>query len=240
MTPQVYVGTYQKYNQGNLRGKWFDLDDYQDKEEFIAAALDLHSDEIDPELMFQDWSDMPKWAFSESYIDDRLWDYLDQVEPENREAFNAYTAHQWGDRIDDLDQVIQEFEDRYQGEYRNELEFAEQLIEDIGVENLINPENYFDQDSFVRDLEYEGWTVVDETDANDYPDDYPDGPGIYDPSGMYYASYDDLDEMVDGWLNEEMISKENMLNYFDTEKFARDLFLSGDYFMADGHVFSGH
>ncbi len=54
MTMRVYVGTYAKYNDGNLFGKWFDLEDYTDLDEFYEACADLHADEEDPELMFQD------------------------------------------------------------------------------------------------------------------------------------------------------------------------------------------
>ena len=53
-TPKVYVGTYAKYNNGNLFGEWLELDDYSDEDEFLEACRELHSDEEDPELMFQD------------------------------------------------------------------------------------------------------------------------------------------------------------------------------------------
>lgn len=56
---RVYVGTYAKYNNGSLFGKWLDLSDYSDKEEFIEACWELHKDEEDPELMFQDYENIP-------------------------------------------------------------------------------------------------------------------------------------------------------------------------------------
>ena len=51
----VYVGTYKKYNEGNIFGEWLTLGDYINYEEFIKACKDLHEDEEFPELMFQDW-----------------------------------------------------------------------------------------------------------------------------------------------------------------------------------------
>ena len=51
----IYVGTYQKYNEGSLYGKWIDLLDYSDLEEFYKDIRELHKDEDDPEFMFQDW-----------------------------------------------------------------------------------------------------------------------------------------------------------------------------------------
>ena len=34
---RVYVGTYARYNNGSLFGKWLDLSDYSDKDEFLEA-----------------------------------------------------------------------------------------------------------------------------------------------------------------------------------------------------------
>lgn len=49
---RIYVGTYAKYNEGSIFGKWLDLSDYSDSEEFYEACRELHKDEEDPELMF--------------------------------------------------------------------------------------------------------------------------------------------------------------------------------------------
>lgn len=53
---EVYVGTYAKYNEGNLHGGWFDLCDYADYGEFLDACEKIHADEDDPEFMIQDIS----------------------------------------------------------------------------------------------------------------------------------------------------------------------------------------
>lgn len=57
---QIYVGTYAKYNEGSLFGKWMQLSDYSDLDEFIEACKELHKDEEDPEFMFQDWEEIPE------------------------------------------------------------------------------------------------------------------------------------------------------------------------------------
>lgn len=56
----IYVGTYAKYNAGSLFGKWFNLSDFADKDEFMEACKELHKDEEDPEFMFQDRETYPK------------------------------------------------------------------------------------------------------------------------------------------------------------------------------------
>ena len=50
---RIYVGTYAKYNDGSIEGKWLDLSDYSDKEEFYEACRELHKDEEDPESEYQ-------------------------------------------------------------------------------------------------------------------------------------------------------------------------------------------
>ena len=42
---RIYVGTYAKYNDGSIEGKWFDLSDFSDKDEFYEACKELHADE---------------------------------------------------------------------------------------------------------------------------------------------------------------------------------------------------
>ncbi|STW26299.1 anti-restriction protein [Klebsiella michiganensis] len=48
--PAVYVGTYHQYNGGSIFGKWFDLTDFDDEDEFYDACRALHAAEDDPEL----------------------------------------------------------------------------------------------------------------------------------------------------------------------------------------------
>jgi len=74
MTAQIYVGTYAKYNAGSIAGAWLNLEDYQDKDAFLKACAELHKDEEDPELMFQDFEGFPSNFYSESGIEEELFD----------------------------------------------------------------------------------------------------------------------------------------------------------------------
>ncbi len=76
---RVYVGTYRKYNHGSINGAWLNLIDYPDKKSFLKAAAELHNDEADPELMFQDYEGIPSWMITESHISDEVW----QQKPES-------------------------------------------------------------------------------------------------------------------------------------------------------------
>ena len=56
---KCYVGTYEKYNNGSIYGKWLDLDDYQYYQQFLNACKHVHKNERDPEYMIQDWEGLP-------------------------------------------------------------------------------------------------------------------------------------------------------------------------------------
>ena len=103
----VYVGTYRKYNEGSLGGAWLKLTDYKDRDEFLAACYELHKDEKDPELMFQDWEHVPSWMIGESHIDAEVWGYREpeakgtQSKNERLAILRKYmsedTAKSWAD-----------------------------------------------------------------------------------------------------------------------------------------------
>ena len=74
--PRVYVGTYRLYNEGSLEGDWFDLTEYDDKNEFYKALKDRFKGiDPDPEYMFQDHEYCGNLV-SESSIDDKLFDLI--------------------------------------------------------------------------------------------------------------------------------------------------------------------
>lgn len=79
-TPRIYVGTYAKYNSGSLEGKWLDLSDYSDAAEFMKACMELHADEADPELMFQDYEGFPADLYGESMSEDEIQAIYDAIE----------------------------------------------------------------------------------------------------------------------------------------------------------------
>ena len=85
----VYVGTYRKYNEGSIKGKWLKLEDYADYEDFLKAAQELHADEEDPELMFQDFEGFPRHYYNESSLDKDLWDWL-ALDEDDRELLEVY------------------------------------------------------------------------------------------------------------------------------------------------------
>ena len=124
---RIYCGTYKKYNNGSIAGAWLDLSQYADRDELIAACKELHADEEDPELMFQDFEGFPRaWYCESSAPDDILWEWMEMREDE-RDAFGVYANHMGGDitRAD--------FREAYQGTADSEAEFAETLADETGA-----------------------------------------------------------------------------------------------------------
>jgi antirestriction protein len=151
-TPRVYVGTYAKYNSGSIKGEWLDLDDYSDKESFLAACAELHKDESDPELMFQDFESVPAGMVSESHISDDLWDWL-ALDDDDKELLSVYREHVRDDGgIDDA-------RDAFMSKGHNtEADWAAEWLEETGgLEGVpAHLENYIDFESYARDARLGG------------------------------------------------------------------------------------
>ena len=154
-TARVYVGTYAKYNSGSIQGAWVDLDDYTDMDSFIDACNELHSDEGDPELMFQDYEGFPASYYGESGIDGAVFEWL-AMDDEEREMLAAYREH-----ISE-DGTLEDARDAYCGHYSTKLDYAYEFIEITGMLDGV-PDTiaqYFDYESFARDL-FDDYTWAD-------------------------------------------------------------------------------
>jgi antirestriction protein len=148
---RVYVGTYAKYNNGSIAGAWLDLEDYADKDAFLAACADLHKDESDPELMFQDYEGFPAAFYGESCIADELWDWLD-LDTDDRELLAVYTSEI------DSDGTIETARDSFMGKYDSPEDWAAEYLEETGSLSSV-PEhlrNYIDFAAYARDCGYNG------------------------------------------------------------------------------------
>lgn len=143
---QVYVGTYAKYNSGSIAGKWLTLSDYAGKDDFIEACNKLHSDEADPELMFQDWQGAAAAAISEGDVPEEVWDF-EALDDSDKETVTAWMETQHGSLADALDYAVTDFV----GVYDSEQDFAAQQLE--GSEEIPSwLEPYIDYESYGRDL----------------------------------------------------------------------------------------
>lgn len=166
MEAKVYVGTYRKYNEGSIEGKWLDLSDYIDKEDFDEACTELHKNEEDPEFMFQDWESIPEGLISESWISETVFELIHKAnEITDFDAFLSFldfTGYSLED--EDLSYLVQKFRDSFYGRFMNEETFASLLVEDGSFgdipENIKNYLNYgsIATDLFITDYYYDNET----------------------------------------------------------------------------------
>lgn len=147
---KVYVSTYAKYNSGSFKGEWLSLSDYYNKDEFLEACKKLHSDEEDPEFMFQDWEYIPDGFISESSIDEEVFEMIQEAEGlsgSEQNAFFAYLEH-FGEHGG-----VQDFWEKYMGEFDSERDFAEYIIDETQPDALSDfAKSYFDYEAYARDL----------------------------------------------------------------------------------------
>lgn len=147
--PAVYCGTYHKYNCGSIAGIWVDITSFDDYEEFIDFCRKFHSDENDPELMFQDFANYPDDWYSECYFSSELFDkivfYQQLADNFKQEAVEAFI---------DLGKDIYDFEEQFIGRFDSEEDFAEHVVSDCyDLDDMLGSlKYYFDYSAFARDL----------------------------------------------------------------------------------------
>lgn len=175
----VYVGTYNKYNEGSLFGKWLDMSDYDSYDDFIVACKELHKDEDEPEFMFQDFDFdsevrlVLKQLVSESHVDPQAWDVF---ELDSEEL--TYVLATWDNYDSDLSvkEALEKGREAYLGSYDLEpgdyvYDFLEEMLKDLpGSVDPKTGELYrtyqfildlVDLDEAVQAFKYDNYTFMD-------------------------------------------------------------------------------
>ncbi|WP_439582750.1 antirestriction protein ArdA [Dyadobacter bucti] len=173
--PRIYVVTYGQYNNGSLFGKWFNLSDYQNLKDFLQDCFEYHRNEFDsdgcrPELMFQDWENIPDFLISECCLHEDAFKYFEitsEINDRTAEAFEIYCnqINSWPSNRYELEDQLESFQESYQGYFGGamknaQLEYAYQYVEDTGMLSGVTStlERYFDYEAFARDLFLEGYS----------------------------------------------------------------------------------
>ena len=236
--PRIYVGTYAKYNDGDISGEWVDLTDFaHDYDGFVKHCREIHKDEKDPEFMIQDYEGFPrKWYHEAGLPTEEEFDKIIEISELDDSEKNAYDAYL---ELDFSDDSIEAFREHYYGKYEDDNTLGYEIVEEMGIPQ--NPEMYFDYDRFGRDLMYEyHYGDPDNTDSEGNPEDpdhYYDNDG-YD-MGEYHNDTQVAEDYIDSLGSIEELGKETLNNYFDYEAFGRDIRLN-DMTESDGYLFWNH
>ena len=149
-SPALYCGTYGKYNSGNLGGMWVNLSTFDSYEDFINFCKAIHADEEDPELMYQDFANIPDSLYHESMGEEEFNNLLEYCELCDDYSVEAVDDFLEIFRPEDLDNM----QDAYVGEYDSKEDFAREIVNDCyDIENMMGDlAYYFNYEALTRDL----------------------------------------------------------------------------------------
>ena len=149
-SPALYCGTYGKYNSGNLGGMWVNLSTFDSYDEFVNFCKAIHADEEDPELMYQDFANIPDSLYHESMGEEEFNNILEYCELCDDYSVSAVDDFLEIFRPEDMDNM----QDAYVGEYDSKEDFAREIVNDCyDIENMMGSlADYFDYEAFARDL----------------------------------------------------------------------------------------
>jgi len=205
-TPKIYVADLEAYNNGRLVGEWLDLTDYNDADELMDAIQDVLKKSGGEEYAIHDYENLPRSMYSE-YMGAR--DFAELYEMMDLAKENDLP-------LDVVMDIVSQFDrsalDEFTGVYDSEQDFAEQLVEELGLENFNSPEYYVyisetdrrlmageESDFYVEDIKEEdgGRRIIEEADLD--LDEYDE------------ANSDRQEEMVDEATE---IVREKLYDYY--------------------------
>ena len=155
--PKLFCGTYAKYNDGSIQGKWMDMSKYDTAEEFFKACAELHKDEKDPEFMFQDFECFPKDMYSESMGTKEIeaiieYAKLAEDQKEMVTAFCDATGCDFGEySVEQIEDALA-FKANPNTFDSIEEQFGYDYAESGGIEIPEDIRGYFDYEAYGRDM----------------------------------------------------------------------------------------
>lgn len=157
-TPRIYVASLSDYNAGRLVGEWIDADqDADDIHAAIQAMLATSKEEVAEEWAIHDYEGFGDLKLSEYESIERVAE-IGQAIAEHGDAMAAFLGY-------DSSRDPSEFADAYLGHFDKLEDYAENLLDDMGVFDNVNDmlRTYFDVEQYARDLDMGGdvYTVDD-------------------------------------------------------------------------------
>ena len=95
---RVYVGTYGKYNSGSIEGAWIDLATCSDYSAFLEACRKAHKDEVDPEFMIQDYSELPDGLACMEWLSKKEFDDIKAAMSESEDTDSRFTIIDYSEK----------------------------------------------------------------------------------------------------------------------------------------------
>lgn len=172
LAPRIWVGSLADYNNGVLHGDWLDAAVADDV--LLAGAQRILASSRQPDA--EEWGIFDYDEFGSFKVGecDRLED-VTRVARGIAEHGAAFAA--WAQLHDGHADMLDQFEDAYLGEYDSINDWAREVLDDFGIEEMLAagvPESLL---SYVR-MDYEAWARDAVLGGDVYAEDKPEG-GIW-------------------------------------------------------------
>jgi antirestriction protein len=204
-SPKIYVADLEAYNNGKLSGVWLDLMDYNDADELMGAIQDFLKTTGGEEYAIHDVENIPSRMYSE-YMGQRdfeeLYEMIDLAKDNDLPLEVVF-------------QVVSQYSpsavDEFVGKYDSADDFAQELVDDIGIQSFIDFERYL----IVSDTDRR---LLAQEMADNYVDDIKDEDGgnrLIEEAGLDVDEY----EEADSDRQEEMLDEAREIvydEYYDT------------------------
>lgn len=207
-SPRIYVADLEAYNDGRLNGEWLSLTDYNNADELMEAIQELLDKWGVEEYAIHDTEYIPSNLSSE-YMGQRDFEQLYEM---------IDLANEYNLPLEVVQDVVSQFDasavEEYQGKYDSAIDFAEQLVDETGIESFIDFQQYLDISNTDRRLL-----------ANDFADSYVDdiknedgGNRVIEEAGLDVSEYEEADsnrqdEMLDEAV--EIVREEYYNTWYD-------------------------
>lgn len=161
--PHIYVASLSDYNNGILHGRWVEASEDTDAMHAeVAAMLQASPTALRYGEVAEEWAIHDYEGFGELRLAE--YDSLTHVAKITAGIAQhglAFTA--WADHVNSDEELLDQFDERYQGEWESVVAYAEDLLDQLDAERVVTeapewlrPYLSIDAAGFARDLELNG------------------------------------------------------------------------------------
>jgi antirestriction protein len=198
-TPRIYVADLEAYNSGRLVGEWLDLADYDNADELMDAIQDVLKKSGGEEYAIHDVEYVPRSMYSE-YMGQRDFEQLYKMMDLAKQNDLPLEVVQ-----DIVSQYSENAVEDFVGKYDSAVDFAEELVDDLGIQSFTDFEYYLDISETDRRL-------LSQDMADSYVDDIKDEDGgnrLIQEANLDVEEYEEADSST----QEEMLENAREIVY---------------------------
>jgi antirestriction protein len=156
-SPRIYVACLAAYSAGQLHGEWMNADrEANEIQADIKSMLERSPESSAEEWAVHDYEGFHSVSLSE-WPDIELVSTVAKLIVAHGEPFSIWYQNQDGSNFE-ISELEEIFLERWQGSFESETDFAFKLIEESGQLSELPTwaQNYFDYESYARDLHLGG------------------------------------------------------------------------------------